>query len=55
MYLRRKQALGGPRRILHLSYRRIVAFEECEAAVTIQKIIRGFLVRVLLSDHYIEI
>ena len=58
MNLRRLRALGGKRRQLYLSYKRIVAFEQHEAAVIMQKIARRFLVRVhtyLRSDRYIVI
>jgi len=59
MKIRRQRALGGKRRQLYLSYKRIIAFKQHEAAVMIQKNARRFLVRVplrfLRSDKYIVI
>ena len=45
MRIRRIRALGYPKRIRYLSYKRIVAYRRYEAAVQIQKLIRGVLVR----------
>jgi len=45
MRIRRTRALGYPKRIRYLSLKRIVAFRRYEAAVLVQKIARGVLVR----------
>lgn len=58
MQLRRRDALGTNRRILHLSCKRITEYREEESAISIQKIARGFLVRTemnLSSYEYITL
>lgn len=45
MQSRRERALGDSRWRNYLNHKRITAYQEHEAAVTTQKIARGFLVR----------
>ena len=52
MRLRRIEALGYPKRIRYLSYKRLIAYYRCEAAVAIQKIFRGFIARVHNDEFY---
>ena len=56
MQLRRERALGDRKFRMYLSHKRITAYQEHEAAVTTQKIARGFLVRLQTyrtSEKYI--